>query len=728
MPTQEEANAYDSNAQQNKPGDEDTTPTPEGQMPPPQELPVDNTYNWDQTINHVLVSDNADTGNSNAVTTIDRNLIAIPQWYVWQNTWIDEHITTGVWHDLKPENYNKPGYIYLWRWVRRNTGYVHDDDCLMVRVWQNKEILTAYSNYTTISDTATRPFWESHDHPVLSRQTFVNAAQTMAYVETATARMAEEFSTTVDGVDVEGSGFRGSAAEMFRWRLNNQVRNAEDLGKDFGRATFGSGPNPDSWSQSLIGAANQIGAFGAGMANAWHRDKTTTPEDGQTPLSGFVSPQHLHYLLFNQVLDAFKGQEAVGSSGDWQGVHWTATVNLGDGFTGSFNVATKAGWTFIDNLIRSRWLHGLKSLDDVSRAQVPPLFDAFNKLDSKLGTSLRPPAPSPTPTPPEGGGGGDGEGGGNFDPNDLLNDLFGGGDESGGGGGGGGANFDPNSLFGDGGGGGGGGGFSADDLTGGGGGSDFSLGGGGGGGGLDIGDLGGGGSGGTGGGDFGLGGGGGSGLGGGDGIGSIGGGLGALPGFGLGGLGNVGGGGSGLGGLGSGGVGGGRDGVSLGGGSSFGEDDGGLSQFPTEVDAVDIGRIGEGAMSATGGVTMPPDISSPFGPAQLTATSVPIPGTGGTGGASGSGGIGSPGMGGMPMMGGMGGGMPGGKGGDDKERERKTWLEEEEEVWGTDPDVAPAVVGRENIPAGGDRGRQTGTPGTTPTTPARGTTRQTGRG
>ncbi|WP_147437360.1 WXG100 family type VII secretion target [Micromonospora musae] len=47
----------------------------------------------------------------------------------------------------------------------------------------------------------------------------------------------------------------------------------------------------------------------------------------------------------------------------------------------------------------------------------------------------------------------------------------------------------------------------------------------------------------------------------------------------------------------------------------------------------------------------------------------------------------------MPPMGGMGAGNQ-----QEKERERTTWLAEEEEVWGTDPDVAPAVIGRDELP------------------------------
>jgi hypothetical protein len=47
-----------------------------------------------------------------------------------------------------------------------------------------------------------------------------------------------------------------------------------------------------------------------------------------------------------------------------------------------------------------------------------------------------------------------------------------------------------------------------------------------------------------------------------------------------------------------------------------------------------------------------------------------------------------------PMAGGMGMGM-GGMGGQNQERERTTWLSEDEDVWGTEPDVAPQVLGRD---------------------------------
>jgi len=46
-----------------------------------------------------------------------------------------------------------------------------------------------------------------------------------------------------------------------------------------------------------------------------------------------------------------------------------------------------------------------------------------------------------------------------------------------------------------------------------------------------------------------------------------------------------------------------------------------------------------------------------------------------------------------PMAGGMG--MGGGQGQQQQERERTTWLAEDEDVWGTDPEVTPQVLGRD---------------------------------
>jgi hypothetical protein len=48
----------------------------------------------------------------------------------------------------------------------------------------------------------------------------------------------------------------------------------------------------------------------------------------------------------------------------------------------------------------------------------------------------------------------------------------------------------------------------------------------------------------------------------------------------------------------------------------------------------------------------------------------------------------------MPPFGGLGGGAGNEQ---EKERERSTWLVEDEDVWGTDPDVTPTVIGLEEF-------------------------------
>ncbi|WP_047871834.1 hypothetical protein [Nocardiopsis sp. RV163] len=86
-------------------------------------------------------------------------------------------------------------------------------------------------------------------------------------------------------------------------------------------------------------------------------------------------------------------------------------------------------------------------------------------------------------------------------------------------------------------------------------------------------------------------------------------------------------------------------------------------------------------------------------------------GAGGAGGAGGGmsgmgGGMG--GMGGMPMMppmmGGMGGGMGGG-GDNNRDRQRSTWLSEDEKVWGTTADAQKSALGRP-VPGQNKKGTQ----------------------
>ncbi|XVU26725.1 hypothetical protein ACQPZJ_06630 [Actinoplanes sp. CA-054009] len=161
--------------------------------------------------------------------------------------------------------------------------------------------------------------------------------------------------------------------------------------------------------------------------------------------------------------------------------------------------------------------------------------------------------------------------------------------------------------------------------------------------------------------------------------------------------GGAGGGGGGLGGgLGGGGLGdGGLGGGGLGGGGLSGGGLGGSTGSGTP-----IGALGAGAAGVAAG----------------TAASALTPGASG----------GYPPM--MPPMGGMG--QMGGN--QEKERERTTWLAEDEEVWGTDPDVSPAVVGRDEHGDVDGTERDPWAPAprqpATPHTPARGGGRAGNRG
>lgn len=144
---------------------------------------------------------------------------------------------------------------------------------------------------------------------------------------------------------------------------------------------------------------------------------------------------------------------------------------------------------------------------------------------------------------------------------------------------------------------------------------------------------------------------------------------------------------------------------------SFGSDTP-LSSFPTAIDTMDVG--GGGASGGLGADTGTPlkNVSAAMSsnmPGNTGLSTGGIKPDGELAGASNIGNLttsmedaqaadaaaklnGTSGQGMMPMMPGMG--NPGG-GAQGKERERKTWLTEDEDVWGTDPfDAAPAVIGR----------------------------------
>ncbi|MEV5764334.1 hypothetical protein AB0L34_07150 [Micromonospora sp. NPDC052213] len=110
-----------------------------------------------------------------------------------------------------------------------------------------------------------------------------------------------------------------------------------------------------------------------------------------------------------------------------------------------------------------------------------------------------------------------------------------------------------------------------------------------------------------------------------------------------------------------------------------------------------------GVQVGTGGLSAVPGVSGSSGALNPDKLGVPVGGPVGTNLNTGPGagpGLPQPGVGGMPgggmpfmppMMPGMGGAPQQGQ---DRDRQRSTWLKEDEKVWGTDPDCAPAVIGR----------------------------------
>ncbi|WP_320065630.1 hypothetical protein [Micromonospora sp. RTGN7] len=162
------------------------------------------------------------------------------------------------------------------------------------------------------------------------------------------------------------------------------------------------------------------------------------------------------------------------------------------------------------------------------------------------------------------------------------------------------------------------------------------------------------------------------------------------------------------------------------------------SKFPTKVDGLDVSPLPDrsdtglvigdvsqpgtgthpdipGLVLGTGGFSSVPGVSGTPGVLGSAGLGMPVGGTGTVGNTAGTGGTGAgvggvpgsagssglpggsnaaQGAGGMPFMPGMMGGS--GTGNQrERDRERSTWLKEDEEVWGTDPECAPAVIGRQ---------------------------------
>jgi hypothetical protein len=203
----------------------------------------------------------------------------------------------------------------------------------------------------------------------------------------------------------------------------------------------------------------------------------------------------------------------------------------------------------------------------------------------------------------------------------------------------------------------------------------------------------------------------GAGAGSGTGLGTIGAGSGGGLGAGAGGLGAIGAGGAG-GGIGAGSGLGAGSGAGAGGGLGAGGGSGAGGGFGSAIGA---GSGAGSGLGAGGGLGTGGGVGAGSGTGTNNLTSLPAQATGGSPGLSGSSGSSgsSDGSGGVPFFPPMMGGQGAGGGDKPQERERQTWLSEDEKVWGTNVDVGSGVIGRPDeddfdaeealIPAGASR-------------------------
>jgi hypothetical protein len=507
------------------------------------------------------------------------------------------------------------------------------------------------------------------------RKNFTDAAIVLQDIETWLKNSDPTLKGLYDSINRDSSGFQGSAAAVFTAALHNLREGVHRLSLDMSATS-----DELAWSDRVRGKSYDMNNYRDALQTAWNAYESTTYQYDKT-----YNPGHL--------IDGIK-QILTGMD---QGNLHAITVDFsreGSPLSGTFDLSTENGWNQLNSHLKAAWMREMTTLDTAMHTALTTLTTLLRDTESALSHFGNPRYQDPDGKPNNDGNGGGGDGGGGKDNSNIDLSKLGGG----GGGGGGGSNLDLSKLGGGGGGGSGGGGNL--DLSGlnkalGGGGS------GGGGGGLDLSGLGLGGS----------GSGGGSGLGG---LGSGGGGsgLGNFDSSGLsrgianglasglrGGLGSVIGGSSNNQGKGGSAGGSGPDYDDLAGKSV-------ANQFPTAVDGVDIGNLaGSSGSRPAGGSAVGSDLAALLdGTGSPGATAGGLARAGALGSDSGGamGGTaataGSSGYPFMPPMGGMGGmgGMGNQQG--ERERERKTWLEEEEEVWGTEPDCGPAVIGRGNVP------------------------------
>ncbi|MDG4795733.1 hypothetical protein [Micromonospora sp. WMMD1082] len=673
-------------------------------------------WDWDKTVNVILGG-----GQSGP---IDRADVTGITWIEHEATWRDEAWKNGTFNDRKPWMYNtEKDVIHFYRWISNQTGYVNDIDNIIVKVRVHRdEYLPKWQDWSHGSYLAVQPLLDNGNHPVLDRQSFVNAANSFYLVERWLDSTSAMVQRQMDGIDTEASGFSGSAAEAFHINLANLHRDLTDLHGDLSNRSLQS---PTAWSTLLNNGADAIGEFNQEMRGAWyHKPHWAGPDriiyGHWLALDPTVGPtleeRPDERGVYQAVLDSLGGNwETSSEAGTAFGLaNWNVTFNLSLGdddpeLIRTVDILYKDSWRVVDELAKARWIKGIqRDLDHVTERVVPKLLSGLETIVLRTptgvpdrdglggssnnpgggGASPPPPfsfeLPPPTIPPPLDLSGlvpPPGTGGGGVTPPPVLGGgavpppLLGGGavppPVPGG------RSVAPPTL--------GGGGIVPPTLGGGGIVPPPRSGGGAGIGGLDgpRDPL-------TGGGTGGL-------------TGPVVGGPGPIRPGGLGGGSRPGGGAGGGGGFLGGGIEAPEGGALPGGGplgSTIGRPDavlggGGNLGGPS--------AIGDGALDQIGGLT-----PTPFGGGLIGAAP---DGLGGyqdlaklsadtaardLAGTSAGGSAGGPG-GGYPFMPPMGG-MGGQNAGKQEERERKTWLTEDEEVWGTDPGVVSTVLGREPLP------------------------------
>ncbi|WP_204008108.1 hypothetical protein [Virgisporangium aurantiacum] len=601
-------------------------------------------------------------------------------------------------------------------------------------------------------------------NPLFDASTFTAAADVLAKVMDWLRNSGEPtIAGLTNQIDKDETGFKGTAAEVFMWALHDLSAGLDQL------QTFVT--EPSSWIVLLNEAAAAITKFRSALENAWTEFKNYRYYDPNWLLADVI------HSIENQADSYYKNNGWVGARDAKWNFDFSAITGLG-----VYNLGSQAGWDQLNDAMKVTWTQKHTALETAARTASRDLIAAMSKLWESLGRGmgtiqhLPPPngVTDPTQDPNKDPNDPDGDGESGIDINDLLKNGGGGGDGNGGGDGGGDGGIDINDLLKNGGGGGDGGGGGNNPPTFESGGSDF--------GGFNL-PNGPGGSGsntelfntppgtdlndgpgfdpasltssGFGGSDF-PGSGGPTGTSGFNGFAlpGIGSGF-SFPGSGPGGSGGAPGGGNRFGG--------GasapglelpenRGGVLIGpmGASPPGYTGPGPLEDILRSEGIEIagaaagGGLGGGAglggagLGGGGGVSGGGGFGGADGTGWGAGSNGGVAGDGSTLGAPGSGTGTSPGTttgttpanasGYPPMMppmgmGGMGG--MGGRGENEKERERTTWLAEDEKVWGTDPDCGPAVIGADDdaTPTGTPVTDRSSTPRSRPHQPAHTPTR-----